>query len=265
MVAGEGGPAVVAFVRDVSRERKVDEDIRAYQERLQRMSFDAVVTQERERRRIALGLHDQMGQALALAQIKLSAVRGDLVGETRISVDAAVALVEQAIADSRTLIFELSPPVLYDLGLKAALSWLAEDLEKQHGMKIDIEDDGRDLPLDDAAKGVVFRAIRELLMNVLKHAQVASAKVSLRRSEDQCQIEVEDCGVGFDLEASTESASAVGFGLLSVREQVSRLGGALTVQSAPGRGTIASMRVPLPASPLPGGPEGAPAAKAARP
>jgi two-component system CheB/CheR fusion protein len=246
----DGGPVVVAFVRDVTKQRKVEHDIRAYQERLQRMSFEAVVTEERERRRIAIDLHDRLGQALALAQIKLTAVRGDLAGEQRSSVDGAVALLEQAISDARGLIFELSPPVLYDLGLKAALSWLAEDLEKRHGIKIEVTDDGADKPLDDAAKGVVFRAVRELLMNVLKHAQSAEAKVSLRLTDGQFRIDVEDGGVGFELGTPAEASSRQGFGLLSVREQIARLGGDLSVQSSPGRGTLASVRVPLQASAL---------------
>ena len=250
-VVRDGNATVVAFIRDVTKQRKVEDDIRAYQERLQRMSFEAVVTEEQERRRIAIDLHDRLGQALALAQIKLTSVRSDLVGETRSSVDGAVELLEQAITDARGLIFELSPPVLYDLGLKAALGWLAEDLEKRHGIRVEVSDDGADKPLDDAAKGVVFRAVRELLMNVLKHAQPAEAKVNLRLADGQFHIDVEDRGVGFDLGTPGDASSRQGFGLLSVREQIARLGGNLTIESSPGGGTLASVRVPLQASARP--------------
>jgi two-component system CheB/CheR fusion protein len=244
-VAREGSQMIVAFVRDVTQQRKVENDVRAYQERLQHMSFDAVVTEERERRRIAMDLHDRLGQALALAQIKLTSVRGELAGEVRSSVDGAVELLEQSITDARGLIFELSPPVLYDLGLKAALGWLAEDLEKRHGIKIEVCDDGTDKPLDDAAKAVIFRAVRELLMNVLKHAQSAEAKVSLRLVEGQFHIDVEDRGVGFELGARADVPARQGFGLLSVREQIARLGGNMVVDSSPGRGTLMGVRIPL--------------------
>ena len=244
-VVQKGSQMVVAFVSDVTQQRKVEDDIRAYQERLQHMSFDAVVTEERERRRIAIDLHDRLGQALALAQIKLTSVRGELAGEVRSSVDGAVELLEQSITDARGLIFELSPPVLYDLGLKAALGWLAEDLEKRHGIKVEVCDDGADKPLDDAAKAVVFRAVRELLMNVLKHAQSPQAKVSLRLVEDRFHIDVEDRGVGFEFGAKADAPSHQGFGLLSVREQIARLGGTLVVDSSPGRGTLMGLRVPL--------------------
>jgi len=244
-VMREGGPVIVAFVRDITERRAAEQRIRAYQDELQRMSFDAAVTEERERRRLAIELHDHLGQTLALATIKLTSVRADLGGETRAAVDGTVELLEQAISDARALIFELSPPILYDLGLKEALAWLAEDLEKRHGIKIEVSDDGAKMPLDDATKGVLFRAVRELLVNVLKHAKAPTAKVSLKRAGDDVLIDVEDNGAGFDPEAPSQPRTDGGFGLLSVRSQLTRLGGLLKLQSAPGRGTLASLRVPL--------------------
>jgi signal transduction histidine kinase len=143
------------------------------------------------------------------------------------------------------LIFDLSPPILYELGLKDALSWLAEDLGKRWGIRIEISDDTLAKPLDDATAGLVFRAVRELITNVLKHAQAPSAHVSLRRSGDQLEIDVEDHGVGFDPEAVTTSSTGGGFGLFSVREQINRLGGTMKVESRRRRGTSVSLRLPL--------------------
>jgi PAS domain S-box-containing protein len=244
---------LLAF-EDVTLVEHAEKKIQAYQEELHRMSFEAAVTEERERRRIATELHDRMGQALALAEIKLTSVRGELTGEARSAVDGAVELLEQAIGDARTLIFDLSPPILYDLGLGEALAWLAEDLEKRHGIKVEVTDDGASKPLDDAAKGVVFRAVRELLMNVLKHAKAPAAKVSLTRTDNHCRIEVEDRGAGFDPDVAIEPGTVGGFGLLSVRAQVTRLGGILDVKSAPGRGTLVSIHVPLGSSAPPPNP-----------
>jgi len=244
-VLRKGGPVVVAFVSDVSKQREAESRIHEYQDRLRRMSFDAVVTEERERRRIAIELHDRIGQALALAQIKVSSVREELAGDSRTAIDGAVELLEQASVDARTLVFELSPPILYDLGLKEALAWLAEDLEKRHGIKVEVTDDGADTPLDDAAKSIIFRAVRELVMNVLKHAKAPVASVSLKRIDDHLQIDVQDPGVGFEVSNALEPLSRTGFGLLSIREQITGLGGALNIESAPGRGTVASVRVPL--------------------
>jgi PAS domain S-box-containing protein len=241
----EDALVVVAFVTDVTQRRTAERQIGAYQDRLRRMAFDAALTEERERRRIAIELHDGIGHALALAQIKLTSVRGDLVGPSQGAVEGAVKLLEQAIADQRTLIFDLSPPVLYDLGLKEALAWLAEDVEKRHGVQIEVVDDGADKPLDDVAKAVVFRGVRELIMNVLKHAKARAAKVSLRRADDHLEIDVEDRGVGFDPDAPPDRATEGGFGLLSVREQITSLGGTLKINSAPQQGTCASVCVPL--------------------
>ena len=246
----DDGPVVVAFVTDVTQRRETERQIALYQDRLRRMAFDAVLTEQRERRRIAIALHDRIGQAIALAQIKLTSVRGDLVGAPRAAVDGAVDVLERAIADQHTLIFDLSPPVLYDLGLKEALAWLAEDVEKRHGVHVGFVDDGSEKPLDDAAKAVVFRAVRELIMNVLKHAK-AAAKVSLRRVHDELEVDVVDDGVGFPPETPADRPSGAGFGLLSVREQIAGLGGAMTIESAPRQGTRVSIRVPLQVRPSP--------------
>ena len=239
----DDGLLVVCFITDVSERRASEREIVEYQRKLQQMAFDAARTEECERRRIAADLHDRIGQSLALAQLKLKAsLTTDPDGRP---VQDAIDLLEHSIVDTRTLIFELSPPILYDLGLKEALSWLAEDLGKRWGIGIEVSDDALAKPLDDATAGLVFRAVRELLTNVLKHAQAASAQVSLRRSGDHLEVDVKDQGIGFDPEAITSSSTGGGFGLFSVREQITRLGGTMEVESRRRRGTSVSLRLPL--------------------
>jgi signal transduction histidine kinase len=238
----QGTPMVVAFVSDVSEQRKRELEIRTYQDRLQRMSFDAAVTEEQERRRIAVQLHDGIGQDLALARMELATVQNQLEGKPRAIVAAVMATLKGAIDSSSALVFDLSPPILYDLGLEKAVAWLADDVRTRHGMTIEVADDGTHKPLDEAAKAIVFRAIRELVMNVLKHAKVAAAKVSLQRVGNQYHIDVLDSGVGFDPSAQTAPTS---FGLLSVHEQVARLGGTMKLESAPQQGTRISLAIPL--------------------
>jgi two-component system CheB/CheR fusion protein len=223
-------------------QRESERRILDYQEKLRQMAFDASLAEERERRRIAADLHDRIGQALMLAQMKLQSLNP--AGGRPIAVDEALDLLAQSIVDTRTLVFDLSPPILYELGLEPALSWLAEDLGKRSGVSIEISDDGVTKPLDDGTAGVVFRAVRELLTNVLKHAQTAHAKVSLRRASDQLEIDVEDQGAGFDAEAVRNPATH-GFGLFGVREQISRLGGTMDLRSQPQQGTCVSLRIPL--------------------
>jgi two-component system CheB/CheR fusion protein len=241
----EGGPLAVSFVTDMTRRMEFEKKLRDYQDKLRQTAHDAALAEERERRRIAVEVHDHIGQALALAQIKLTSIREAIQGPPRVSFDQAVELLVQSIADTRTLIFDLSPPVLYDLGLKDALSWLVEDLERRHGLSIDLSDDGADKPLPDATAALVFRAVREILVNVSKHAQASSAKVVLRRTDGHYSIDVEDEGIGFDPNEIEHGQAGSGFGLFSVREQIGRLGGTVEIVSSPGHGTQVHLRVPI--------------------
>jgi len=239
----EHTPSMLLALEDVTESRHA-------RQKLQHMAFDAALAEERERRRIAADLHDRIGQSLALAQHKLTAMRDSVSGALRAAMDEAVALLAQSAVDTRTLTSELSPLVLYDLGLKDALSWLVEDVEKRHGIHVELHDDDVSKPLDDATAALVFRAVRELLMNVFKHAQASTAKVSLHRTGDQVEVDVEDKGVGFEPADIAFQSARGGFGLFSVREQISRLGGTVDVVSAPRMGTRVSMRVPIKPEPI---------------
>jgi PAS domain S-box-containing protein len=243
LVEDEGGPLVVAFCSDVAARRASDARIHAYEEKLGEMAFDAAVGEERERRRLATNLHDRVGQSLALLQMRLTSLRDSLPGEARPEVVECIRMVEQSIAETRTLTFELSPPILADFGLKAAVSWLAEQLGARHGLSVTVAGlDALELDLDVAS--VLFRIVRELLTNVVKHAHSPRAKVTFRREDDHLGIDVEDGGVGFDV-ALLGSQESAGFGLFSVRDQIGRLGGKFEVRSASDSGTRVSLRVPL--------------------
>ncbi len=234
-----------ATVRELRAEEaaSAQREIRGYQERIEQMAFDAIVTEERERRRIAADLHDSVGQSLAASQMKLTAARHEIVGSPRQAIDQVIGLIGEAIASARTLTFDLSPPILYDLGLKEALCWLTEKLEETYETRIELADDETDKPLDDVTAALVLRATRELLMNVVKHSRAPTAKVSLRRVGDRVAVTVEDTGVGFDPEAP--NARFGGFRLLSVREQIRRLRGSTEVISSPGQGARVVISVPL--------------------
>lgn len=247
----ERTPSILLSIDDVTGQERAAQDLRDYQDKVRNMAFDAALTEERERRRIAVGVHDHVGQVLALAQIKLTALRDSQTDGPGAAFNEAVALLARASEDMRSLIFDLSPPVLYDLGLRAALSWLLEDFQKRHGIRIELTDDGAEKPLDEAATVLIFRAVREFLTNILKHAGVATATVALCRVDDEIGIEVGDHGIGFDPDGADAHAPDGGFGLFSVREQIHRLGGSVNVRSAPGHGTRVSLRVPLKVETLP--------------
>lgn len=231
-----GEPACRCVLVDLS-------ELRQYQKKLQEMAFDATLAQQRERRRIARDLHDRIGQSLAVAHMKVAALRGKTRGATRQSLDVVMDVLRQAMTETRTLTFDLSPPILYDLGLPAALGWLADQVRELHGTDVEVQADP--VPeLSDEVAALLFRFVQELLMNVIKHARTRRAKVGLQVVEGQVEVEVADRGVGFDV-GKVWSARQTGFGLFSVREQTSRLGGTFAMQSAPRKGTVVRITVPL--------------------
>lgn len=248
-VRAASGELSLAFViSDVTQQKEAERTLRQYQTKVQDMAFDAALVEARERRRIAADLHDGLGQSLALAQIKLTSLRAMAAGDLRTALDEAILLVQQAVADSRSLMFDLSPPILYDLGLPAALTWLAEQMETRHGLHVELDGGTESIQeLESDVAALLFRAVRELLMNVVKHAHTTRAAVSILREANEIHIQVKDDGDGFDssLPLSLPLAKGTGFGLFSVREQIARLGGVFEARSLPGAGTTVTLRVPL--------------------
>lgn len=225
------GIAVIA--KDISDLKEAE----ARRRTASRASEDA---EARERRDLGRDLHDGVSQSLALARTKLAALR-DAAGES----DATARLqdVESLIADAeegtRTLTFRLSPPTLHDVGLAAAAQWLAEDLERRFGLHVAVRDDELPKPLAAEAREALYRSLRELLINVARHARTDKASVRLAREGETLTVTVEDAGIGFDPEATR------GFGLVSVRERLEGLGGRLEIESDRQRGTRVCMVAPL--------------------
>jgi signal transduction histidine kinase len=176
--------------------------------------------------------------------MKMTSAHERTSGEARNAIQQALDLVAQTIADTRTLMFDLSPPVLYDLGLREALSWLAEEVEGRHGVHVEIIEYGTLPQLDETTAVTLFRSVRELLMNVVKHSDVRQVQVTLRTEPERYEIEVRDTGRGFDPDAATRPSGS-GFGLFSVREQMSRLRGTLAIAAGPTQGTRVTLSVPI--------------------
>jgi signal transduction histidine kinase len=132
------------------------------------------------------------------------------------------------------------------LGFEKALEWLAEEVQKQHGVTTLFENDGKPKPLDDDVRVLLFRTVNELLINVVKHAQAQKTKVSVRRDRDNIKINVEDDGIGFDVSKTQHHVDkAGGFGLFRIRERLNYLGGQIKIESEPNRGTRVSLVVPV--------------------
>ncbi len=235
---------ILLTIEDITERKLAEERVHVFQRRLRSMASQLSLAEERERKRLAAGLHDQVGQPLAAVKIKLGALRG-LLSSDGLSeqVDEIRELVETAIHEMRSLTFELSPPILYDLGLDAALQWLVEQVQAQHGIVCKFEDDNQPKPLGDDARGLLFWVVRELLINVVKHAKARTATVSICRDDDELRVSVEDDGVGFD--TSEIDRRNRGFGLFSIRQLLTEFGGQVEVESKPGQGTRVTLVAPL--------------------
>lgn len=218
-----------------------------YQKQLQSMASELTLAEERQRRSIAEELHDQVGQLLTAANMKLEYLEGSAsLGNLSQTLSPVHELIQQAIQYTRSLTFELSPPRLYTLGFKAALKWLAEQMNEQYSIRCEFKDDELPKPMTDEVKVLLYRIVRELLHNIVKHAVAREAKISLIKVDNNIQIYVEDDGIGFDpSEIESGSGSADSFGLFSVRERLNYLKGNLEIRSGSGRGTQTIITVPL--------------------
>lgn len=234
-------------VEDITEQKKAEEKIKSYQKQLRSLASDLSLAEERERRRIATMLHDHIGQFLAISKIKLGALLQSANDNGFLEQLKEVREhVEQAIQYTRSLTFELSPPILYDLGLESALEWLTEQIKEQHGIKCFFEADSSPKPVSDEIRIVLFTAVRELLMNVTKHAQANIAKITIRRVNDNIIIHVADNGIGFTVsKMNFYHDESKGFGLFSIRERLRHLNGQMDVRSGRGRGTRVILTAPI--------------------
>jgi signal transduction histidine kinase len=230
---------------EVIERQRGQEQILAHRERLRSLASDLSRSEERERRRIAIALHDGIGHALAASVIKLrTLMQTESLDGAEPQIEAACNLVEKAIEYTRSLTLELSPPILYELGLVAAVEWLAEQFEQRHGIAVSVVDDESSAAIPEEIRGVLFAAIRELLVNVIKHAKASSVSIEIARPDRRLHVVVRDDGAGFD--SQLRQWRSAGFGLFNIRERISGLGGSIDIQSTPGAGCTVALSVPLP-------------------
>lgn len=218
------------------------------QGQLKQLASQLTLVEENERHRIATELHATIGQSLAISKLQLDALRASAPSaDIARTVGEVCNLLDETIQGTKSLTFDLSSPILYELGFETAVAeWLTERIEERHRIATEFEDDGQPKPLDDDVRVFLFRDVRELLMNVVKHAQANKVKVSVRRVSKQIQVSVEDDGWGFDPEKVAATAVRKGgFGLFSIRERLEQLGGQLEIESAPGQGTKVTVMAPL--------------------
>jgi len=251
------GRIFICAVRDYSLRKQRERELRdrelelvENQCKLEALAARLVLAEERERRRIAIGLHDDVGQTLAAVKMSLDQLlEGDLRGDADSSARQAQGLVDHAIQATRTLTFELASAALYEVGLGAALRSVCERAAQKSGIRFQPPSDLQGNPIPEKTRVVLYRAGRELIRNIVKHSKARTAKLSLTLNGNRIRLTVEDDGRGFDASEKLQWRDAqAGIGLLSINQQLDPIGGRLEIESSPGSGTRAVVIVPLDSS-----------------
>jgi PAS domain S-box-containing protein len=218
-------------------------------ERLRALATELNLTEQRERKRLATDLHDYLAQLLALLCMKLGQIKRLPSSAAQTEIAQAESVVNEALIYTRTLVTQLSPPVLHEFGLPVALRWLAQQMIRQE-LSVEVRQSVPDcVPLPEDQAVLLFQSVRELLINVRKHAGAHTAVITITQSANDLYVTVRDEGAGVDLAAATAtnhpSLTSSKFGLFSIRERMLAIGGRFEVESAPGRGMTARLVLPL--------------------
>ncbi len=234
---------VIGFSEDITMRLQAEEKVRRFQKRLRSLMFRLSSTEEHERRQLAEGLHDEVGQALALIKCRLQSL-GELVAseECNRSLKEVIQLVDDAITRTRLMTSNLSPPVLYKIGLEAALEWLVRQFNEKASIKYSLAVTGRFRPIEDELRILVFRITQELLTNTLKHSKAKKVNILFYRGGDRLQLVVADDGVGFN--ASEIDANHQCFGIFNIREKLQDIGGHFNLKTEVGKGTCVTITIP---------------------
>ena len=239
---------IIGTCVDITERKKAEQRILADQNQLRALTSEVMMVEERERRKIATGLHDSVGQILAFLKIELGDLQRSRLSKETVSIVRHLReQVERAIKQTRMLTFEMSPPELYTLGLGPALEELAQRFEEERDLKCSVDVCESPDILSEQMKILLYRSIRELLVNAAKHANAESVRIIMRWAGDNIEIIVEDNGIGFDasgLDGKKHSKSS-GFGLYSIRERLKQMGGKLEIDSRKGKGTKITLLAPL--------------------
>ena len=215
---------------------------------LRTLAVETIQAEERERRRIAKVLHDQLQQLLVGARYALESLKGAekdaAFRETLARVDETL---DEGLKVSRSLTTELSPPITQGGHLVPVLEWLAILMKQKHGLAVVVRNRGETILKSESLTVMLYQAVRELLFNIVKHAKVKAATVSIRDSDQGVSLIVEDQGAGFDPGLLEQSPGiSGGYGIFGIRERLSLLDGRLDIESAPGGGSRFTLWVPVP-------------------
>jgi len=238
-----------AIARNVTERRRAEEALRESERHLRFLSSQLLTAQERERRRLSIELHDELGQALMVFKLKLRSIQEGLRTD-QVSLkgdcDEVIDYINEVTENVRRLSRDLSPSILDDLGLSAAIRWLVDSSTKHGNIESSLDMTDLDNLFSQEGQITVYRIIQECLTNVAKHAQATYVSIVIRKQDGRVFFRVKDDGKGFDVkEVFGKDPGKKGLGLAAMYERARMLGGSLDIWSQEGAGTKITFTVSL--------------------
>jgi signal transduction histidine kinase len=234
---------LVGTIQDITERKNIEHELLESREQLRELSAYMEAIREEERKRIAMEIHDELGQLLTALKMDVSLLKMRLAHDADAGrkVDDMRELVEKTIWMVRNVASHLRPAAL-NFGIVSALEWLVEDFGRRKGLSCQLWINGREPALDDAHATAVFRIVQASLTNVARHAGASRVDVTLTNTETTLDLYVSDDGCGFDPATARKGYS---YGLLGMSERARLIGGSLRIDSSPETGTVVSIHVPL--------------------
>ncbi len=236
---------IQCFMHDVSAYKAMEQKLIEYHNKVNSMAIEVSLAEERERNRIASELHDQVGPNLLLGKLKIDQLQARFPGtDSEEDFEEIKEFINKSIQDIRSLTFQLRPPILANAGLEAALRWLGQEFEQQHGIRVRVRHDDAPLALEYGISVTLFQSVRELLLNVVKHASARNICITLDVNPGTLVVIVEDDGIGFSL-PHDHAVHSNSFGFFNIQQKIKYHGGHMHIDSVPGRGTRVFITMPF--------------------
>lgn len=242
------GKSVASFL-DVSKLKRVEQNLRASESRLRYLSSCLLAAQENERQRIAMEIHDELGQNLAVLKLQLNSLAKRLrkdQGPLKADYKKVLGFIDYIIEEMRRISRDLSPSIVQDLKLCRSLKWMLHDFNKHNGIRISHEMIDIDTLFDAKEQVIIYRIFQEALNNIRKHAHAQHLKVAIYEEKNHVHIAIEDDGRGFDLDELKQRHPAErGLGIASLEERARMLGGSFSLTTEKGKGTCLAVTIPV--------------------
>lgn len=237
--------AILEIDRDITDRKTQEQEIQQHENQLQALSEQLLIAEEHYRKHMSTVLHDSIGQLLSFSKRELSSIEKEIPEGLRERFRRALSEIDAAIQQSRDLTMEMSSPTLYAFGFEAAVEELGEILAAREGFEFHFRSDETSKELPEDVQILLYRSVRELLTNAIRHSRGSTIRVEIGRTDDRIGVRVEDDGRGFDVSVIDRyPRDQKKFGLFGIRERLTYIGGDFTIESEKNRGTRVTLSVP---------------------